>query len=699
MERGYLLFLILTTFCLTSHGGSVLFMKPASNISNCPNASNPCLTLTEYLELGNDSFSSFIFLDGYHILDTDFTIADLVNVSLRADSNASVSIDCGGQSRFLFNNVSGLVIENIAFISCGISSLMQPLPGISLHNLDQAELVNITITNSSSGALYIQGSNVTIMNILIHKNRINVNGTFSGMMVENSSVYFQANNTFSQNGLPFDNTISISCLLYFGDFYRRLYFERDSIEAVFLAVNTELIADGTLTVTNNTSPSGIMIFQNSSFEMSGEGQFTGNSVCVSGALFLCNARATFSGNLSFSRNFANERIFNAVSGIRIESTSLVEINGTVSFSNNVGDVSSMIVHDSQISILGSFVTIQNYAYVCVSLLSSNLMITGSPLFLSNVARRSVLNANDSRLIASGNTSFVNNTGSLSSIVVTNTYILLNGSTTFADNNGVLYALSSNVHLTGESNFAHNLGSIVVMFQSGLRMVGKYIFDSNSVRNGNGGAIYASDSFVIFAGYGTFRNNTARNGGALYLLLNSRVGVEPGALISFEQNTASVTGGAINVVDTVSYDECTNVGVTSSLGRPLLCFVNFGAYNQDNTTRLRFLNNTAKIGGSVLHGGMLDKCTLNPPNEQSALDIFKELSVFGTANTSPVISSEPYILCFCENDVAACSRTRVRDMNVIKGQRFSVSVIAFSQTRNGTSGLIRSYLGFTIGKIL
>ena len=190
LGKCYFLQFLVLTHVLASHGSRLLFVKTLNNTSDCPSSSDPCLTLTEYLELGNDSFSSFIFLDGYHMLDTNFTMTDLVNVSLRADSNASVSIDCGGQSRFLFNNVSGLVIENIAFISCGISSMTEPLPGISLHNLDQAELVNITITNSSSGALYIQGSNVTITNILLENNQASgTEGSFSGMKAEHSAIY------------------------------------------------------------------------------------------------------------------------------------------------------------------------------------------------------------------------------------------------------------------------------------------------------------------------------------------------------------------------------------------------------------------------------------------------------------------------------------------------------------------------------
>ena len=666
LEKCYLLQFLVLTFVFASNGSRLLFVKTLKNTSDCPSSSDSCLTLTEYLELGNDSFSSFIFLDGYHMLDTDFTMTDLVNVSLRADSNASVSIDCGGQSRFLFNNVSGLVIENIAFISCGISSMTEPLPGISLHNLDQAELVNITITNSSSGALYIQGSNVTIMNILIHKNRVYKKGYFNGVMVENSTLFFHGNNKILHNELPLFNGNAFTC-----QFYINFFYETDTTEAVFLVINTELIADGTLTVTNNTSPSGIMIFQNSSFEMNGEITFMANNMCVSGALFLYGTKAILSGEVFFSDNRGNYQLRNAVAGMAVVK-SILEITGKVTFSSNSAYVSSILANASQISIIGS--RINN------STLYSGLINNDDVVLVSNTGLLSSILTFNSTVTIIGTNNFTKNNLVIYSV---NSTLLMEGKTTFTQNGGGVLIAQSELNIHGDYTFDNNrysYGGAIYISNSTLSIEGNGTFKNNCAVVGDGGAIYATRSLMTFRGYGRFTNNTARNGGAIYGAL-TEFRLQSPSLFAYESNSA-IKGGALYVVDIETFDDCTT-GIVSRSDSPT-CFLNF---DPNTDISFRFVNNTATEGGGIMYGGRLDICLLA---SQPALIILDRLSEVGEGNSLPTVSSDPQRFCFCENDVSNCDLPFI-SKRVRRGENFSVSLTTFSQTGMSIQGTARSYL--------
>ena len=677
MERGYLLFLVLTTFCLTSHGASVLFIKPASNISNCPSSSDPCLTLTEYFELGNDSFSSFIFLDGYYILDTNFTMADLVNVSLKADSNASVSIDCGGQSRFLFNNVSGLVIENIAFISCGISSLTEPLPGISLHNLDQAELVNITITNSSSGALYIQGSNTTVMNILIHKNTASgTEGSFSGIKAEHSAIYMYGSNTFSQNlaliNGSYNNSLSTSSCFQIADIQNQ-GFVRNRMGPTLFGVNTTVHSHGTLAFTDNTSPSGIMILQGSSLVMSGRSEFSKNRVCFLGALAFTETDAKLSGEIIFSYNSAE--FYSACLAL---SHSSLDVDGNIRFlDNSAFSITSIVVANASIIIIGSltnnnntvianppgFESIPLYKAGILLISNSSMMINGTAEFMNNHVDNGVLQIRDD-----------SNIDAVGSILMYNSQLELQGEYVF------------------EKNEASNgLGGAIRAFNTALHFEGNGQFTNNTARDG--GAIGLFDCHVTFKGNAMFTNNTARLGGAVYLV-SSIITVEPQTLLEFESNFAS-QGGAIfvNVIEFGTED--TKLLEKFSLQfLPPPCFLDL---NENSNKSFRFQNNTATDGGSALYGGGLDNCHLANQSDRSALDIFWSVFDFGDSNisihqlcTSLLISSQPQRFCFCENNIPNCTYSS-NTVSVFRGQNFSVSAIAFSQANCSIKGSVRSQL--------
>ena len=748
LQKSYLVLFYCLIFVWSSDAIKTLFVKPTSNSSSC---AEPCLTIDEYVDAISSS-TSFIFLDGRHELDIDFTMTDMVNVSLRADSNASVSIDCGGQSRFLFNNVSGLVIKNIAFMSCGISSMTEPLPGISLHNLDQAELVNITITNSSSGALYIQGSTVTIMNILIHKNQASgTEGSFSGMKAEYSAIYMYGNNTFSQNLALIYGIHPLSTVSCFqiADVVNR-GFIRNKMGPTLFSVNTSVHSYGTLAFTDNTSPSGIMNLQESSLVMSGRSVFSKNRVCFLGALAFTETDAKLSGEIIFSYNSAE--FYSACLALNHSS---LDVYGNIHFlGNSALTITSIIANASNIFIIGSLTNNNNtviadppgsesIAKAGILLLSNSSMgINGTAEFMNNHVDDGVIQIHEQSSLTAKNTSFINNVAVRGSccLLVFDGSVQYSGNTLFSYNTGfrsALFSQGSPVVIEGSIKFFQNAirysnpnsiiyaGSIE-MYSSQLKLQGEYVFENNEANNGLGGAIHALYSTLRFEGNGQFTNNTARNGGAIALLschitfkgnatftnntaghggavylVSSIITVEPQTLLEFESNSAS-QGGAIYVNVIEFGTENTQILENFSVRvLPPPCFLELNEKGMNKS--FRFHNNTATDGGSALYGGGLDNCRLANQPDRPALDIFWSVSDFGDSNisihqscTSLLISSQPQSFCFCENNIPNCVlSTNTVDLltllRVFRGQSFSVSAIAFSQANCSIEGSVRSQL--------
>ena len=93
---------------------------------------------------------------------------------------------------------------------------------------------------------------------------------------------------------------------------------------------------------------------------------------------------------------------------------------------------------------------------------------------------------------------------------------------------------------------------------------------------------------------SYINNTAMRGGAQYFDVNSNFSLHQTADVHFKDNNATEFGGAIYVEDVPSRNECFfHIQINQLL---------------DLATPLVFEKNTAGMRGSVLYGGLLDKCS-------------------------------------------------------------------------------------------
>ena len=120
------------------------------------------------------------------------------------------------------------------------------------------------------------------------------------------------------------------------------------------------------------------------------------------------------------------------------------------------------------------------------------------------------------------------------------------------------------------------------------------------------------------------------------------------------------------------------------------------------SHLWFKDNTATEEGSVLYGGRLDKCDLNPPtpflNEHGnlSLSIFRAISDFQTNNINTTLfSSAPFRLCFCQESEPNCTY-QPPDISTQRGETFSISIAALDQVNQTIPAMIRSYLSSHVG---
>ena len=305
--------------------------------------------------------------------------------------------------------------------------------------------------------------------------------------------------------------------------------------------------------------------------------------------------------------------------------------------------------------------------------------------------------------------------------------------------GAIYAIDSTLHI--EKNVIIMLNSASAFGGGALLQYSKLIcqYDAiltviNNTASTKGGGIYATNSRITVLFYrGSldsikdsgvyFTNNSARLGGGVYLELASELFIENKGLcylcgrarcnFCFFSNHADL-GGAIYVADETNYEICTS---TSKWGHycflqslsPIQSKCTIGT-NECNYVSVRFEKNTAiDSGGSVLYGGLLDRCINRPGNElqiqkknkttgemkvilANGLPSFKILSKIVNVSNSEVdtvISSSPVRVCYCKPDGQADCKYKPPPIAVKKGFNFSVSIVAVDQV-NHTMGNVSIY---------
>ena len=433
------------------------------------------------------------------------------------------------------------------------------------------------------------------------------------------------------------------------------------------------------------------------------------------------------GSLRISQSFFKNNVVQHVALLYVQSASL-------SLCGNVSLVSSECYH-------GVIYAFQSVIESCGEL---NILENEGALYSVYVGR--------SKVMLSGKLSYSRNYGTL---LIMESDVTFTGINRFSDSKsniwaGALTVFQSKVHIIdGIASFYANSGGVggaISMYESELNNTGELSIVNNSAKSGGGvylsrsdlicqnhcflsenvvefkgGAIHAVASSVIVGrkigeevglqnSSLIISNNRAIRGGGLSLKSYSNIYSigESGLLykIEFIRNSAHY-GGAIYVDDHSNPDTCTSIFSQYNASSP--CFLQTLFYTPLES--LRFTDNHATMTGSILFGGLLDRCTVSKfsrvgvdspfntnaklENSLDGVDFFQ--TVTNTTDLS-AIDSYPVRVCHCVNGKPRCDLGQHRTVHVMKGEAFNVSVVAVNQVNKTINASLFSYTASTKGHL-
>ena len=616
-----------------------------------------CQTLSEYaLNTSSDLPSKFILTPGQYYLDSNFSRNGTSTESFSLNGTENTTIYCRQNATLSVDSLTSVTIQNVAFVSCGEGDL----PGISLTNINTVKMMDISVANTTSGALYIKdSSNVELTNLAITNNK---NSLATIVSIQNSG------NTSLNDLKILNNSI--------GEYDSEcVYSSFPNADEVVFRINGGILTAGSIYVIDNVGPFGVMALSNVEAVVSGDWSFEQNCVCLGGSLFLSEVIMRLTGTLLSSENKGISDKYKTTAGLYF-SNSQVNINGALESVTNEGYITSIQFVSSNIFLMEGASLLLNGNHNGLQAMSlaegsSKLVIQNGTLKVcDNKLRTAVIMLDTSEMVVNGNIVFINN--SISPIIGFVAKIHLYGQIEFSMNAGVLYTLRSDLDINGNSTFYRNNvddgfkdGALALQLGT-LKLGGNYTFLENRYENADGGAIFAIlESVVTFSGIGKFENNSAKSGGAIFLDQRSRLELDKETELYFVSNSA-VRGGAIFIGTSVDHVQCVN--------DPNKCL--FHPINPGNlNASLTFQQNQAYPGGSVIHVNfdIVDNSEITYP----ALEDLEETLKIASGNSVPTLASDSYWFCFCESDSRkSCARNDPPiDISAIKGKPFSVMVRA------------------------
>ena len=231
-------------------------------------------------------------------------------------------------------------------------------------------------------------------------------------------------------------------------------------------------------------------------------------------------------------------------------------------------------------------------------------------------------------------------------------------------------------------FANNL-TISPSFAMAVKIsdVNNVSISNCTFSNNEGSGLGLINVYVTFNGVVNFYNNTAYNGGGIYMISTSFLFLSLGSLLRFIGNHANNSGGAINVEQIVlTIDSNSDSNLVSNR-----CFFQLpDNYNDEVNKYFHFDSNTATVAGSVLYGGATRQCLEGP--QKVLPDQFTRISRFNNQPGLSIISSGPRGMCFCTDNVPDCS-LKSTSMSAIPGEFISFAVAVIGQNYNTTTGII------------
>lgn len=661
-----------------------------------------CVTLSQFTSFGYypDSRITLIFQPGNHSLDVGMSVVNITEFRMVNSQSNNSSISCKDQTRILLGKVGNASIRGLTFVGCG---------EIAFNEVYQLHIENSVFISSKNGytALMLNSTTSTVIarsRFSSNKRDIQKFGQVSNTIfitrASNVSIQdcvFQSNNADHEGAVysELGSTIVFSGCRFLTNQGGVIYATQGSIisiydstfhgnqgkmgsRVIFLAEVTAIIQMTNFTensevlltmssnitmnecnfnynyVPENTRSVGIVIVAGSLMRMS-MCSFYANKATQSGGIVVLNSvTITNEQKLKMYYNEAFESIFGVLN-------SAATFLGTVEFENNLGSLQA---------------------------LESSLEFRGDAIFSNNTP-----STRDHDTIRGG------------ALTAYNSFIIFLGATVSFNNNsavhgGALFAVGSNVYfifrkINMTNNKVQGYGGGIFLYQTLLYFQSNTTISYNEAEFGGGICALASQIRVIASPLSTFHslqltNNIARRfGGGIYLSSNSYLYAynfdsRPHHISVVLTANAAEYGGAMYIRDETYTTVCEANSVMAQSSISDCFFQVTDYYRQNGTLELIFDSNQAYVAGSLMFGGLLDRCT-HSPVEYSFFDIDLEailpqqdgityLKSISNVENTDVIASLPVRVCFCFDDKPNCS-IQLLPVQTQKGKTFNVSMSA------------------------
>ena len=381
----------------------------------------------------------------------------------------------------------------------------------------------------------------------------------------------------------------------------------------------------------------------------------------------------------------------------------LKVSGTISIINNKGSLGIIGVINSNASFSGNITFADNIG---------SLFVYGSYIYFGGTATFSRHKVNVESLTNE------KKEGGCITLLLSRMSILSDGvlllRESVAINGGGVLTISSNIDVLDSTleilgNNATDTGGGVYIYQSKLYIRGSANISDNRAEK-FGGGIHAISSMIVLhiqrmdRVHLYLQSNVAEKGGSACLEMNSKFFItqllirsknnysyDAARAIHLFDNSADY-GGAIFVADDTNRDTCSSGQVyTITAFTQSECFFQIIAIANDLYTfgdAFEFTNNSATISGSLLYGGLLDRCTVSAFSKSPTMYSSVPRYVDDIINDT---TSEPVKLYGCDEDgKAICSESSCQ-VNATKGEKFTMKIFAVDQVNRTVNSTVRLYL--------
>ena len=708
----------LSAGALTNYHGTAI-------VSSCTFTSNTGLTSGGSVSISNSTTNITNSTFAYNVANTDGGVLiswDSAVVISDCEFGHNTAHRSGG---VLYLSDSVINLKSSIFTHNAVLIQDSGVPDTSASNQNGGVMnvidTNVTVNHCTfvsnaaygdGGVMETEGSTINISNSVFSNNTAShVGGVFksrsSTTVIDSGVLQDDESSRLIIYNSSFDNNSANNQGGIIGSYHTHLSMVTCSVNSNMASQGAAIHAEySTVTVHNTTCSSnrahigGVMTLFKSTTTISGTNITNNTASNDAGAIHADNSTINLT-NMIFSLNdaFSGAGVIHGI-------TSSLTSWGFLVIRQNRGNTGVVNVEMSRATI-GGFLTFESN-YRSFFILRSTVTFSDESVFMNNT--RYPLN-NTSEFTEGGALTLYHSTVEFTDI----TTMMHNQ----AESGGAIAAFFSIINLQGDTTLEHNTatssGGAIYAYKTEFNVRDKANITHN-IACEKGGGMHATNTTTTVSARGvlSFRENDAKMGGGVYLEEYSKLhivkqqaeylGRENPKLwekLVFISNNATY-GGAIYVSDHTISDTCSSNPFGTSSQE---CFIQTLALHSSsshdlNTVNTYFLNNLARMSGSALYGGLLDRCTVNPSAEiflkirnTTLLDGLTYIQNVTNINLSS-IASDPVRLCFCKNGQPDCSY-QPHTVYINSEGNSSLSVVAVDQVNTAIPASITSYLTFQI----